>query len=222
MTPIDRSKISDRGLSTTIAWGLPQVQYALEGNISVTGAAVDWFGKFLGAADSAATVTELAFSVPDTGGVYLVPAFVGLGAPYWDETARGLISGLTRGTGPGHIARAVLESIAYQIRAVFDVVQSESSDGLRALLADGGAATNNRLMQFQADILGCPVLRNTAADLSALGAAFLAGIGVGIWSNLEEVAALPADFDRFEPQMPAAEREERYAGWERAVKRARG
>jgi glycerol kinase len=221
MTPIERPQISEQGLSTTVAWSLLQVQYALEGNISVTGAAVDWFGKFLGASDSAAKVTELAFSVPDTGGVYLVPAFVGLGAPYWDETARGLVSGLTRGTGPGHVARAVLESIAYQIRAVFDVMQTESGGALHALLADGGAASNDRLMQFQADILGCPVLRNTASDLSALGAAFLAGIGVGIWPTLEQLADLPVSFDRFEPQMPEAEREEHYAGWEQAVRRAR-
>jgi glycerol kinase len=222
MTPINNLRISERGLSSTIAWGLDQITYALEGNISVTGAAVHWFGQFIGASDPVERVTNLAAETDDTGGVYLVPAFVGLGAPHWDESARGLICGVTRGTNQNHVARAVLESITYQVRDVFDAMQEEAEIPLNALLADGGATRNNQLMQFQADILGCQVLRNSSQDVSALGAGFLAGLAAGIWSDLSEISALDRQFDRFDPQMRESRRMELYAGWQRAVKRASG
>jgi glycerol kinase len=222
MTPTQKPRISERGISATVAWGLDTITYALEGNISVTGAAVQWFGEFLGVQKPAERVAELAQSVTDTEGVYVVPAFVGLGAPYWDEAARGIVCGVTRGTTSRQVARAVIDSIAYQIRDVFDLMQSESGKALEALLADGGATRNDQLMQFQADILGCPVLRNTSPDVSALGAAFLAGLAAGVWSGVEELAGLPREFDRFEPRMAEARRQELYQGWRMAVAKARG
>ena len=151
MTPTQQPRNSERGISSTVAWGLNKITYALEGNISVTGAAVQWFGQFLGAEKPAEKVAELAQSVSETEGVYVVPAFVGLGAPYWDEGARGVICGVTRGTTSRQVARAVIDSIAYQIRDVFDLMQTESGKTLEALLADGGATRNDQLMQFQAD-----------------------------------------------------------------------
>jgi glycerol kinase len=220
MTPIPELRISNLGLSSTVAWGLNNITYALEGNISVTGAAVQWFGQFLGADDPARRVADLAGGVEDTDGVYLVPAFVGLGAPHWDEAARGMICGMTRGTTSAHVARAVVESIAYQVRDVFDAMQEESGVTLRALLADGGATRNDQLMQFQADVLDCAVMRNSSPEVSPLGAAFLAGLAVGFWRNLEEIAALPRQFDRFEPRMPESRRAELYGGWQAAVARA--
>jgi glycerol kinase len=221
MTPIQDLRISARGLSSTVAWGLKDITYALEGNISVTGSAVQWFGQFLGAEDPAQRVAALAQEVSDTAGVYVVPAFVGLGAPHWDEAARGMICGITRGTTPAHVARAVLESIAYQVRDVFDAMQKDAGVALRSLLADGGATRNDQLMQFQADILNCTVLRNSSPDVSPLGAAFLAGLGTGFWSNLDEVAALPGEFERFEPKMPDAQRSDLYGGWQGAVARVK-
>jgi glycerol kinase len=221
MTPMPQPHISGSGISSTVAWGLSDITYALEGNISVTGAAVQWFGQFLGADEPAERVAELARPVTDTEGVYVVPAFVGLGAPYWDETARGIISGITRGTSSNQVARAVLDSIAYQIRDVFDLMEKESGQKMSELLADGGATRNDQLMQFQADILGRPVLRNTSPDVSALGAAFLAGLAVGVWSGLEELASLPREFDRFEPKMTEQRRANLYGGWQAAVAKAR-
>ncbi|HET7239205.1 MAG TPA: glycerol kinase GlpK [Terrimicrobiaceae bacterium] len=221
MTPIQTLRISDRGLSSTVAWGMKKITYALEGNISVTGSAVQWFGQFLGAEEAAPRVAALAQEVNDTAGVYLVPAFVGLGAPYWDEAARGMICGMTRGTTAAHVARAVIESIAYQVRDVFDAMQEDADVTLNSLLADGGATRNDQLMQFQADILNCAVLRNASPEVSPLGAAFLAGLATGFWSKLDDVAALPRQFDRFEPQMPDSQRAHLYSGWQSAVKRAR-
>jgi glycerol kinase len=221
MTPIQDLRISDRGLSSTVAWGLKDLTYALEGNISVTGSAVQWFGQFLGADDPAQRVAALAQEVTDTAGVYVVPAFVGLGAPHWDEAARGMICGMTRGTTQTHVARAVIESIAYQVRDVFDAMQADAAVTLRSLLADGGATRNDQLMQFQADILNCTVLRNSSPEVSPLGAAFLAGLGTGFWSDLEEIAALPRQFERFEPKMPDSQRAELYGGWQAAVARAK-
>jgi glycerol kinase len=219
MTPTPAPILSQRGLSTTIAWGQPtQATYALEGNIYATGAAVQWLGQLLNLTDSD-QIETLAAEVTDTGGVYLVPAFVGLGAPHWNDAARGLITGLTRGATAAHLARATLESIAYQIRDVFDVMQLEAGADLHLLLADGGASRNNLLMQFQADIIGCPVQRNLSADVSALGAAYLAGLAVGLWPSEAAIAALPRPHDRFEPCMPAAEREALYLGWQEAVAR---
>jgi glycerol kinase len=165
-------------------------------------------------------VERLASSVHDSGGVYLVPAFVGLGAPYWRESARGLISGLTRGSTAADLARAAIESIAYQVRDVFDVMEAESGAPLQTLLADGGASRNDTLMQFQADIIGRPVLRSTSVETSVLGAAYLAGLAVGLWRTDGEIAALVAGHDRFEPLMSQLRRAELYAGWQAAVARA--
>jgi glycerol kinase len=226
MTPIGQPTLSENGLSTTIAWAREKATgshktatYALEGNIYATGAAVQWLGQLLGLADPGPDVEKLARTVADAGGVYFVPAFVGLGAPHWKESARGLITGLTHGAGAGQLARATLEAIAYQVRDVFDVMQVESGAPLQTLLADGGASRNDLLMQFQADILNCPVLRSTSTEISPLGAAFLAGLAVGLWADEAEVAGLVPPRDRFEPQMSAEQREALYAGWREAVAR---
>lgn len=221
MTPTPNPVISQRGLSTTVAWSYPQqATYALEGNIYVTGAAVEWYGQLLGMARPAQEIEALAASTADADGVYLVPAFVGLGAPHWQSDARGLITGLTRGSTPAHLARATLESIAYQVRDVFDVMQAEAGSPLQVLLADGGASQNDLLMQFQADIIGCPVLRSSSSDVSALGAAYLAGLAVGLWRSEAEIGALSRPHDRFEPRMSETERAARYGGWQAAVARA--
>jgi glycerol kinase len=212
---------STRGLSTTIAWWRgPAATYALEGNIFMTGGAVQWLGEFLRLADPARQAAELAREAPDTGGVYLVPAFAGLGAPYWNAEARGLISGLTRGTTAAQVARATLESIAYQVRDVFEAMRRDAGVELPELMTDGGASQNDFLMQCQADILGRPVVRNLSTDLSAIGAAWLAGLAVGLWRSTEELLALPRPEDRFEPRMSESERQARCAGWDEAVSRA--
>ncbi len=220
MTPTAQPVISEHGLSTTIAWGREKVRYALEGNISVTGAAVQWLGEFLSLPDPARDVARLAGAAAGNDGVYVVPAFVGLGAPHWNEAARGLMTGLTRGTTAVQVARATIEAIAYQIRDVFDVMDAASPSGLSTLLADGGGSSNDFLMQFQADILGRPVSRCTSPDVSAIGAAYLAGLAVGIWRSEAEIAALPRQHDHFEPRMPASECDRLYAGWQQAVRRA--
>jgi glycerol kinase len=218
MSPISEVTFSRRGISTTIAWGQPKVVYALEGNIYVTGAAVQWLGDLLGL-DQASQVADLAASVDSAEGVYVVPAFVGLGAPHWDDGARGLVTGLTRGSTAAHLARAVVESIAYQIRDVFEEMGQDTGETLRVLFADGGASRNDLLMQFQADLLGCPVLRNNSTVLSALGAAYLAGLTVGVWASQDEIAALPRSIDQFEPRLTATERESLVAGWRQAIAR---
>ena len=219
MTPTPHAVISLQGLSTTIAWAKkPKATYALEGNIYATGAAVQWLDQLLGT-NSAQRIEELAASVENTEGVYLVPAFVGLGAPHWNDNARGLVTGITRGTSATHLARATIESIAYQIRDVFEVMQAESGSELKVLLADGGASQNNLLMQFQADILGCPVLRSASTDVSALGAAYLAGLATGVWGSEDEIEALMLPHDRFEPHLDAARREALYKGWQQAIAR---
>lgn len=220
MTPTAGPIWSGHGLSTTVAWARQQVVYALEGNIYATGAAMQWVGELLRLADSGPEVERLARTVEDTAGVYFVPALTGLGAPHWSESARGLIAGLTRGAGAAHLARAALEAIAYQVRDVFDVMQAEAGAPLTALLADGGASRSDLLMQFQADLLGCEVLRSTSPDVSPLGAAFLAGLAVGLWADEAEIEALVPPRDRFEPQMPADRRAALYAGWRQAVARA--
>jgi glycerol kinase len=217
MIPTPNVMLSQKGLSSTVAWGLDKVIYALEGNISVTGAAVQWLEQLLELDTSA--VTKLASQVETTEGLYLVPAFVGLGAPHWDDSARGLISGLTRGSNRAQLARATLECIAYQIRDVFDVMKAEANSNLNVLLADGGGSRNAWLMQFQANILGVPVLANSSADLSALGAAYLAGLQVGVWKNQAELAALPRTLERYEPNMSASQREALYSGWREAIAR---
>ena len=213
---------SHNGLLTTIAWGVDgKVEYALEGSIFVAGAAVQWLRDELKLVDNAAQSEELAMAVADTHGVYVVPAFVGLGAPYWDMYARGTIVGLTRGANRNHIVRATLESIAYQTRDVLQAMQDDSGITLRALKVDGGAVVNNFLMQFQADILGVPVERPQVAETTALGAAFLAGLAVGFWKSKEEIAAQYGVDRTFIPSMAAEVRQSRYAGWTKAVQRAR-
>jgi glycerol kinase len=196
------------------------VTYALEGNISVTGAAVQWLGQLLGLPNPAEDVAQLAAQTDDSEGIYFVPAFVGLGAPYWNQAARGLITGLTRGSGPSQLARATVNSIAYQVRDVFEAMQAEAGTVLEFLLADGGASRNDHLMQFQADILGVPVLRSTSTDVSALGAIYLAGLVMGVWSSLEEISTLPRRHDRFEPQLEADRRTVLVSGWQQAIAQA--
>lgn len=219
MTPTSTPVISQGGLSTTVAWGRETVTYALEGNISVSGAAVQWLAHALSVEGGGKGVERLAGDEIDTGGIYFVPAFVGLGAPHWVESARGLITGITRGTTPQHLARATLHSIAYQVRDVFDTMQAEAGQELTMLLADGGASRNDRLMQFQADMIGRPVMRSLASDVSALGAAYLAGLAAGVWRSEEEIAGLSRPHDCFEPQMAEARRAELYDGWKKAVAR---
>lgn len=220
MSPVLAAAIPPRGLAVTVAWKLDRPMYAFEGNITVTGAAIQWLADVLGL-ESPTALAALAAETTSSDGVYLVPAFAGLGAPHWDNEARGIISGLTRGTNAKHLARAVIESVAYQIRDVFDVMDQAVDAGLDVLLADGGMTRNESLMQFQADILGRPVIRNNTAELSATGASYLAGLAVGVWKSLEEIANLPRSVNRFDPAMPAADREALYAGWREAVERAR-
>jgi glycerol kinase len=217
---------SNNGLLTTIGWGLgqpeqPAMTYALEGSIFITGAAVQWLRDGLKIIKHSSDVEALAASVPDTGGVYLVPAFVGLGAPYWDSAARGAILGLTRGTTDAHIARATLEAMCYQTRDVLEAMRADSGIALTSLRVDGGAVVNNLLMQFQADMLGVPVLRPRVAETTALGAAYLAGLATGFWRDQAELTAQWAIDRTFEPQMSSDQREHLYAGWKKAVSRAR-
>lgn len=214
---------SQNGLLTTIAWGANnQTIYALEGSIFITGAAVQWLRDSLRAIKNSGDVEGLAAEVADNGGVYLVPAFVGLGAPYWDSYARGTIIGLTRGSTIAHIARATLESMCYQTRDVLAAMTADSGVNVTTLRVDGGAVVNNLLMQFQADILGVPVQRPRVAETTALGAAYLAGLAVGFWSDAREVAEQWAIDRTFEPQMSVDQRESLYAGWKRAVERSLG
>ncbi|HWB85847.1 MAG TPA: glycerol kinase GlpK [Bryobacteraceae bacterium] len=223
MTITETPLASAGGLSTTVAWSAKaQTRYALEGNISFTGGAVQWLGEFLRLPNPAADVAKLAMEVADSGGVYLVPAFVGLGAPYWNDRARGLLTGLTRGATAAHAARATIEAIAYQVRDVFDVMEQDAGQRLPALLADGGASQNDFLMQFQADILGRPVVRSVSSDVSAIGAAWLAGLAVGVWSSFEELKSIPRPEQRFEPKLSEDQRARPYAGWRDAVGQALG
>ena len=221
MTLTETPLQSKRGLSTTIAWKLgDKTSYALEGNITNTGGTVQWLGELLSLSSPVEGVANLAASVPDSGGVYIVPAFAGLGAPHWDPHARGLITGLTRSSTATHLSRAALESIAFQIRDVFKAMACEAGIAEPLLHADGGASRNDALMQFQADILGCSVIRSSSADLSAQGAGWMAGLAVGFWSSLDELAALPMEFDRFTPGMPANRREQLLDGWSNALRRS--
>jgi glycerol kinase len=221
MTPIATPVASRHGLSTTVAWALPAgTTYALEGNITVTGGAVQWIGALLGLSGGSADVAALAATVGDSGGVYVVPALAGLGAPYWDADARGLICGATRGTTGAHVARATIESIAFQVRDVFEAMREDGTTPA-VLLADGGASRNADLMQFQADILDRPVVRSDAAELSARGAGWLAGLAAGVWPSVDALAQLPRAVTRFEPRMPAGERDRRLAGWQDAIARTR-
>ncbi|MDI3311632.1 MAG: glycerol kinase GlpK [Thermoanaerobacterium sp.] len=212
---------SKNGLLTTIAWGIDdKVEYALEGSIFIAGAAIQWLRDELKIIDNSPQSEEYAQKVSDTNVVYVVPAFVGLGAPYWDMYARGAILGLTRGVKREHIIRATLESLAYQTRDVLEAMQDDSGIKLSALKVDGGASANNFLMQFQADILGVPVDRPTVIETTALGASYLAGIATGFWSGREEVAKNWGVDRHFEPNMDAETREKLYAGWKKAVERS--
>jgi len=212
---------SENGLLTTIAWGINnKVEYALEGSIFIAGAAIQWLRDGLKIVYDAKDSEYFATKVPDSLGVYVVPAFVGLGAPYWDMYARGAILGLTRGTTRNHIIRATLESIAYQTRDVLELMRNECGIDLCDLRVDGGACANNFLMQFQSDILGVPVERPEIIETTALGAAYLAGLAVGFWKDQSMIAERRKVNRRFKPGMDEDKKEKLYAGWKKAVKRS--
>jgi glycerol kinase len=215
---------SRHNLLTTIGWQVADqpTQYALEGSIFIAGAAVQWLRDELQLVSTAAETQALAESIPDSAGVYFVPAFVGLGAPYWDQYARGTIVGLTRGSGRAHIVRATLESIAYQTRDVVEAMKADAELDLHTLRVDGGAVVNDFLMQIQADILGVAVQRPAVTETTALGAAYLAGLATGFWSSQNEIAQQWKVERTFEPRMSADQRDSLYAGWQRAVERAKG
>jgi len=215
--PVD----SERGLLTTVAWQVDgATTYALEGSVFVAGAVVQWLRDGLGIIESAAESQSLAESVPDTGGLYLVPAFTGLGAPYWDPYARGILVGITRGTTRAHIARAALEAIAFQNRDVLDTMALDAGAPIRALRVDGGAAANDFLCRFQADVLNVEVLRPAVTETTGLGAASLAGVGAGLWKTADLASRWRLE-RRFAPAMELGARDAAYAGWRRAVERAR-
>lgn len=212
---------SKNGLLTTIAWGIEgKVEYALEGSIFVAGSAIQWLRDGLKIIEAAPDSEYYAQKVDNAEGVYVVPAFVGLGAPYWDMKARGAIFGLTRGTSKAHLIRATLDSMAYQTKDVLGAMEADSGIKLQALKVDGGAVANNLLMQFQSDLLHVPVDRPQVIETTALGAAYLAGLAVGVWSSKEELIKNWKLNRRFEPQMAPEERDKLYAGWQKAVKRA--
>jgi glycerol kinase len=219
----DAPMVSQHKLLTTVAWRHQEVtNFALEGSIFIGGAVVQWLRDGLGIIRHSEDVEALATSVDSNDGVYLVPAFAGLGAPHWDQYARGIIVGLTRGSGAAHIARAALEAIAYQVADVIGVMEKDSGITLAELRVDGGASRNDLLMQFQADILGVPVVRPKVTETTALGAAFLAGLATGFWSGEDELKQLWQEDARFEPRMQGSERDQLVSGWHRAVNRAAG
>ena len=214
---------SQSGLLATVAWGRDgQTDYALEGSVFIAGAAIQWLRDEMELIERPRRPRNLARSVPDTHGVYLVPAFVGLGAPHWDAYARGTITGITRGANRKHLVRAALESIAYQTREVVDAMARDSGFKPEVLRVDGGAARNDFLCQFQADILGIPVERPATTETTALGAAYLAGLATGFWQDESELKAHLKIERRFEPAMEVSRREELCAGWRRALERAKG
>ena len=214
--------LSKNNLLTTVAWRIGgRIEYALEGSIFIAGAVVQWLRDGLGLIRTAAEIEALAAKVPDNGGVYLVPAFAGLGAPHWDAYARGAIAGLTRGTSAAHLARAALEGIAYQVKDVLEAMEADAGIRLKELRVDGGACANNLLMQFQSDLLGVPVVRPKVAETTALGAAYLAGLAVGYWKSQLEIAAQWQIDRKFKPAMKPAARRTLCAGWEKALARAK-
>jgi glycerol kinase len=205
-----------------VAWKIGDTtNYALEGSVFVGGAVVQWLRDGLGIIRASSEVEVLANSVPDNGGVYFVPAFVGLGAPHWDSDARGSLFGLTRGSTAGHIARAALESIAFQVGDLMDAVQTDTGAPLTELRVDGGASANDSLMQFQADLLGVPVVRPAITESTALGAAFLAGLSVRFWKDLQAISDLPSDERRFLPRMPQRQVDQLRMRWNEAISRTR-
>lgn len=217
-TPIE----SSNNLVTTIAWQVgDQVNYALEGSIFIAGAVVQWLRDGLGIIKSAAEIEKLAASVPHTDGVYLVPAFAGLGAPHWNARARGSLFGVTRGTTDAHLARAALDAIAYQSLDVLAAMEADSGISIGELRVDGGASANNLLMQFQADLLGVDVVRPRITETTALGAAYLAGLATGYWQNIDEVRSQWKLDRRFSPSLPSDEVSAALAGWQRAVRAAK-
>jgi glycerol kinase len=216
-----RAVPSSNRLVTTVAWKIKDVtEYALEGSVFIGGAVVQWLRDGLGLIRQSQDVEMLAKSVPDNGGVFFVPAFVGLGAPHWDSFARGSIFGLTRGSTAGHLARAALESIAYQVADLLDAMRLDSGTSVPELRVDGGAAANDGLMQFQSDILGVPVIRPAVMETTALGAAYLAGLAVGFW-KIDLDASAAANDRRFEPQMPASQARQLRNRWNEALSRAK-
>lgn len=217
----EKAVASNHGLLTTIAWGLNgKVEYALEGSIFVAGSAIQWLRDGLRMLKNAADSEQYAERVESTDGVYVVPAFVGLGTPYWDSDVRGAIFGLTRGTQKEHFVRATLESLAYQTKDVLTAMEADSGISLKTLRVDGGAVKNNFLMQFQSDLLGVPVERPVVNETTALGAAYLAGLAVGYWKDQSEIAT-QWNIDRtFEPSMNEEKRNKLYEGWQKAVKAA--
>jgi glycerol kinase len=222
MTLCTDAGVADGALARTVAWARGgKLQYALEGNITMTGASVQWVGNFLESNTPVESALTLAGSVSDSGGVYLVPAMNGLGAPYWDSEARGAVFGLTRTSTVAHLAHAAIDAIAHQVADVFEEMQRRQPGMASALYADGGASENSDLMQLQADLLGQPVLRSRCPELSALGAAWLAGLGVGAWSSFAELAAMAPERDVFEPLLDAKARRDTRQGWRFAVERTR-
>ena len=217
----EKPVFSQNGLVTTIAWGLGEkVTYALEGSIFVAGAAIQWLRDEMKLIANAAESEAVAQEVVDTNGCYVVPAFTGLGAPYWDQYARGAIVGLTRGCNRAHIVRATLDSLTYQTYDVLNAMRADSGIALASLKVDGGASANNYLMQTQADVIGAPVLRPTCVESTAMGAAYLAGLAVGFWRDQAEIRRIWAVDRTFEPQLDAKSRDARLHGWHRAVQRA--
>jgi glycerol kinase len=219
-TPIE----SKHNLLTTIAWGLEEkkVCYALEGSVFIAGAVLQWIRDELRMVQHVREIDYAAEQTTDTNGVYIVPAFTGLGAPYWDMYARGVIVGLTRGAGRDHLLRAAIESIAYQTRDVFEAMKLDSGLKLHELKVDGGASVSDVLMQFQADILDCEVRRPKVRESTAMGAIYLAGLAIGIWENTRQIQS-DWELDRsFKPVMPEGRREQLYSGWKKAVTRAKG
>ncbi len=218
----DKPVLSQNNLLTTVGWKIgDQVSYALEGSIFIAGAVVQWLRDGLGIIECSSEVEPLAETVEDNGGVYFVPAFVGLGAPYWDPDARGTIVGLTRGTTGGHIARAALESMAYQTRDMIEAMQRDAGVPLQVLQVDGGASINNALMQFQTDLLGTTVRRPKISETTALGAAFLAGLAVGFWQSQDELRGLWKLDKEFKPATDRSQTDQMYARWKEAVERSR-
>jgi glycerol kinase len=208
------------GLVTSIGYGMEhKIQYVYEGNIHSTGDTINWLIHELQLIRSASETEDLALEIPDNQGVYLVPAFAGLGAPYWDNRARASLSGMSRNTSRSHIVRAALESIAYQVCDLIRLIESQSGVRLQELRVDGGGTRNNFLMQFQADMLGRKVFRSGIEELSALGATYMAGLATGFWKHLEEISALREEVQVFEPAMNETEAEKLYDGWIRAVRR---